>query len=91
MNILEACDDPKLFAPWFKSPPTWRAWRAFLCALFGLPFEDSHAEDLFEDCTKIETDRLGKAEQNRITAALEQLGWERGKRTVGRRPWVRRA
>lgn len=37
MNILEACDDPKLFAPWFRNPATWAAWRVFLATLFGLP------------------------------------------------------
>ena len=51
MNILQACDDPNLFRPWFKNADTWRAWRAFLCALFGLPFEDGPAEELFEECT----------------------------------------
>jgi hypothetical protein len=37
MNILQACADPKLFAPWFKSKSEWAAWMAFLAALFGLP------------------------------------------------------
>ncbi len=36
LNIIEACEDEKLFAPFFKDPETWRAWRAFLCALFLL-------------------------------------------------------
>ncbi len=40
MNLLEACDDPKLFAPWFRDPATWVAWRAFLAALFALPMSD---------------------------------------------------
>jgi predicted P-loop ATPase len=37
------------------------------------------------------TDRVGTAEQRRISAALESLGWERGKVTATRRPWCRRA
>jgi hypothetical protein len=37
MNILQAIDDPKLFAPWFRDPVTWAAWRVFLATLFGLP------------------------------------------------------
>ena len=37
------------------------------------------------------TDRVGTAEQRRISAALESLGWERGKITATRRPWCRRA
>lgn len=36
MNILQACDDPNLFKPWFRTG-TWGAWRVFLAALFGLP------------------------------------------------------
>lgn len=40
MNVLEAIDDPALFAPWFRDPATWAAWRAFLAALFGLPMSE---------------------------------------------------
>lgn len=39
MNILEALDDPALFAPHFRGG-TWKPWRAFLTALFGLPMDD---------------------------------------------------
>jgi hypothetical protein len=37
LNILQAIDDPKLFAPWFRDKATWAGWRTFLAALFGLP------------------------------------------------------
>lgn len=37
MNILQAVNDPNLFARWFRDPASWEAWRAFLAALFGLP------------------------------------------------------
>jgi predicted P-loop ATPase len=37
----------------------------------------------------IEKARLGTIEQRRITAALERLGWVRGKRKSHTRPWVR--
>jgi hypothetical protein len=36
MNILDALDDPKVFAPFFKGS-TWAAWRVFLASLFALP------------------------------------------------------
>jgi predicted P-loop ATPase len=38
---------------------------------------------------QIKRENLGRAEQNRIMAALERLGWRRGKATNSRRPWVR--
>src|SRR2546425_10905164 len=37
ITLLQACRDPALFGSWFKSVHTWRAWRVFLRALFGLP------------------------------------------------------
>lgn len=50
MNILEAIDDPNLFAPWFKDAKTWTAWRAFLTALFGLPMTPEQFET-YRECT----------------------------------------
>jgi hypothetical protein len=44
MDLLAACADPNLFAPWFRDPATWRSWFTFLRALFGLPIDDP--EDL---------------------------------------------
>ena len=32
--------------------------------------------------------RIGTADQRRIAAALERLGWERGKRTMHGQKWV---
>lgn len=50
MNIIEAIEDPNLFAPWFKNPATWAAWRSFLRVVFALPVG---ADDLatFKACT----------------------------------------
>src|SRR6185437_7719046 len=42
VNIIEAIIDQNLFGNWFKGD-TWRAWIAFLCALFGLPLTDEQA------------------------------------------------
>ncbi|MER8582720.1 hypothetical protein NKG95_29135 [Mesorhizobium sp. M1423] len=39
MNILQACADPNLFAPWFRKRETYMAWFAFLAALFALPMD----------------------------------------------------
>ena len=38
MNVLDALDDPNVFAPHFKGN-TWQPWRAFLAALFALPMD----------------------------------------------------
>ncbi len=38
MNLLEATHDPALFGPWFDRGD-WRAWRAFLAAIFALPMD----------------------------------------------------
>jgi hypothetical protein len=50
MNIVEACDDPNLFAPYFKDANSWKAWRSCLCALFGLPMSKAELEN-YTKCT----------------------------------------
>lgn len=40
MDILQACADAKLLAPWFRDRRTYTAWFAFLAALFALPMDD---------------------------------------------------
>lgn len=39
IDILQALDDPALFKSHFRGK-SWRAWRAFLAALFALSYED---------------------------------------------------
>jgi hypothetical protein len=50
ITILDAIASPKLFQPWFRDPASWAAWRAFLCALFGLPMSDAESQT-FRACT----------------------------------------
>jgi hypothetical protein len=50
MNIVEAVDDPALFKSYFRDPATWKAWRACLCALFGLPMSNDELAT-FTKCT----------------------------------------
>jgi hypothetical protein len=50
VNILEAIDASELFSPWFKARETWRAWRAFLAALFGLPMTEEQVAT-YRACT----------------------------------------
>jgi hypothetical protein len=43
VNLLQALDDPNLFAGHFKGA-SWAAWRAFLAALFGHRPKNASAE-----------------------------------------------
>jgi hypothetical protein len=54
MNIIQAMADKKLFAPWFKDPASWGAWRAFLAVLFHLPMDDAQIA-IARACTGLET------------------------------------
>ncbi|MFY9957730.1 hypothetical protein [Bradyrhizobium sp.] len=44
MNLLQACQDQKLFGRWFKEPATWESWFAFIAALFALPMSTEQLE-----------------------------------------------
>ena len=50
MNIIDAIDDPLVFAKHFRGD-TWGAWRVFLCALFGLPMSDAAQLELYRKHT----------------------------------------
>jgi hypothetical protein len=58
-TILRVIDNPQLFAPWFRKPATWSAWRVILAALFGLPIADDDL-DLFRRCTGLLLNPLDK-------------------------------
>jgi hypothetical protein len=48
VNIIEAMDDAKLFAPWFKKhwlrSDSWSSWNIFLEALYSLPMNAEEFE-----------------------------------------------
>ncbi len=50
ITILQAMSDRRLFGGVFKDATSWRAWRAFLTALFGLDISEAEAET-FRACT----------------------------------------
>jgi hypothetical protein len=54
MNIIDIIDDPRFFKPLFRDEQTWRAWRVFLKALFGIPITDESERELFRSCTGLE-------------------------------------
>jgi predicted P-loop ATPase len=43
--------------------------------------------EVAQEGLEMDVSKLGTADQRRITAILERLGWTRGKRTSGSRPW----
>ncbi len=55
MTILEAIADEKLLGRSFRKKlfrrDTWKNWKAFLCAVFALPFEDDEALQTYRQCT----------------------------------------
>jgi hypothetical protein len=50
LTLLDAINDPNLFAPWFKDPRTWNAWLAFIASLFGLPLSKDQLA-IYGECT----------------------------------------
>lgn len=51
ITLIDAVHDPALFGPWFaKDPESWKAWLAFLTALFALPMNAEQLE-LYRRCT----------------------------------------
>jgi hypothetical protein len=50
ITVADAIADPSLFGPWFRDRDTWRAWMAFLAALFGLPMTADQM-GIFTECT----------------------------------------
>jgi hypothetical protein len=67
MNILRAMTDLEVFGGAFRDPDTWRAWRAFLCGLFGLSMTGRQRE-LFNECTGNRAPPIGGSRETWIIA-----------------------
>lgn len=50
LTLLDALDDPRIFAPFFPNLKSWRAWRTFIAAAFGLPM-DKRQYAIYQQCT----------------------------------------
>ena len=66
-TIIDAIDDKALFAShfkdkWFGPKGTWRPWRTFLSAAFGLPMDEVDLE-LFRRCTDLDIPPTERARQ----------------------------
>ena len=103
-NILEAWESDQFFRPLFgKDLSSWTAWRSFVAALYGLPFENEEESLLYQLGTLRETvpeggfseaycvcgRRGGKSRITSLIAAHEALfgNWKE-KVAPGERAWV---
>jgi len=67
------------------------AWEGKIGAFLASRSDYVQVMDVAKDALFIETPKLGTAEQRRIAAAMERLGWERGARgNCGERFWRRK-
>src|SRR5205823_1794987 len=64
------------------------AWEDYIRKHLGTVTKTTVA-DVARLALNIQTAKLGRAEQNRICAAMERIGWGRGKRTGGARWWTK--
>jgi hypothetical protein len=49
-NILEAISHPGWWGSWFPRPDEWKAWHAFLAAVFALPMDEGQLA-VYRECT----------------------------------------
>ena len=68
MDLLTACRDERLFAPWFKDPATWSNWFVFIAAAFGLGFATDPEIEIYTRCTGRTAPTAGQASEAWITA-----------------------
>jgi hypothetical protein len=103
-NIIEAWESPDYFRSLFgKDLSSWKGWRTFLKALYGIPFADDEERLLFQLGTLRETPsaegypeayaivgrRGGKSRISSLIAAYEAVlgGWS-DRVAAGERAWV---
>ena len=68
MNIIDIIDDPRFFKSLFKNEQSWRAWRVFLKALFGIPITDESERELFHNCTGLTEQKNGPSREAYVIA-----------------------
>ena len=104
VSVIDAWESPAFFRPLFgKDLDSWKAWRSFGKALYGLPFEDEEEALLYQLGTLRETvpeggfteayavvgRRGGKSRITSLIAAYEAvLGNWQEKVAPGERAWV---
>jgi hypothetical protein len=44
LTIVDAIQDPQIFAPWFRDAQTWMAWFVVLKVMFGLPLDGAETD-----------------------------------------------
>jgi hypothetical protein len=50
LSIIDACQNPEIFGPWFRDFKTWSAWFCFLKCMFALPLDGAELA-IFQACT----------------------------------------
>jgi predicted P-loop ATPase len=65
------------------------AWEELIEKYLALGREQVTVGQVGREALGIENRHLGRAEQNRIVAILEKVGWRRGKRDASGRWWVK--
>ena len=65
------------------------AWEQAIAEYLLNPPHEVTVLGVAENALLLPRGKVGRAEQNRIIAALERLGWARGERTNSARPWLK--
>jgi hypothetical protein len=68
MNIIDIINDQRFFKPLFRNEQSWRAWRVFLKALFGIPITDESERELFQSCTGLKEPKNGPSREAYVIA-----------------------